>query len=115
MAFRRLIRHLFPALMMAGLVLSPFSVSAAANAMGSEAMPAMAGNMSDCPSKQPVAPDCQKTSPLMMACATNWVAGAPVFVTSALTFDVCGEAIRPGGDTFGAPVAEGPPARPPRT
>jgi hypothetical protein len=119
MTLRQLMRRLFPVLMVAGLVLSPFSASAAANAMGramgAEAMIAMAGDMPGCPSGQPAMPDCQKTCPLMTICAANWVAGAPVFATSILAFGVSGDAIRPGNDAFGGPLTEGPPARPPRT
>lgn len=115
MTLRQLIRHFFPILMMAGFVLSPFSAPAAANAMADDAMSAMAGNMSGCPSEQPAASDCQKTCPLMTVCAANWAAGAPVFPTSILAFGVSGDSFRPGSDTFGAPLAEGPPARPPQT
>lgn len=115
MALRQLIHRLFPVLMMAGLVLSPFSASSAVNVMGSEAMRAMADDMPDCPSGQPAMPDCLKTCPLMTACAANWVAGAAHLATSILDFGQAADTMRPANDAFGVPLAEGPPARPPRT
>ena len=78
-------------------------------------MMAMAGDMRECPSEQPAAPDCPKSCPLMTVCAANWIASAPAFAASLLAFGRSGDAVRPGSDTFGAPLAEGPPARPPRT
>lgn len=111
MIYRQLLRRFLPVLVMAGLILSPFAASTAANAMGGNALVAMVDDMSNCPSKQSGAPDCQQAScSLMTVCAANWIAGAPT-----LAFGASADAIRPGSDTFGAPLAEGPPARPPRT
>lgn len=115
MILRQLTRYLIPALIMAGLILSPFAVPASANAMSGGTMAAMADDMLCCPSDQPMAPDCQKTCPLMTACAVNWLAAAPHLLASYPIFGARGNAIRPSSDSFVAPLAEGPPARPPRT
>src|SRR3546814_14522321 len=92
---------------MAGLILSPFAASTAANAMGGNAIVAMVDDMSNCPSKQPCAPDCQQAScALMTVCAANWIAGTPI-----LAFGASMDTLRPVSDAFGAPLAERPPDR----
>ena len=115
MTVRQLIRLLFPALMVVGLALSPFSAWAAEGAMGRDTMLAMAGDMGNCLSQQPVLPDCQKTCPLMTVCAVSWAASTASVESPVLALDLAGGTIRPGNDTFGGPFAEGPPSRPPRT
>lgn len=115
MVIWQLVRRLIPALIMAGLILPPFAVPTTANAMSDVAMAALARDMSNCPSEQPAAPDCQKICPLMTVCAVNWLAGAPLFPTSSPAFGVIGNVIRPSSDSLVVSLAEGPPARPPRT
>ena len=115
MMLRHAIRLLVPALLAVGLVLSPFSASAIESAMGCGTMRTMAGDMGDCPSQQPAAPDCQEACPLVTACATQWLAGTAATVAPVPAIHPGDGTIRSGNETFGGPLAEGPPARPPKT
>jgi len=115
MKLRQAIRVLVPALLAVGLVLSPFSASAIESAMECETMGAMTGDMGDCPSEQPAMPDCEEACPLVMTCAAQGLAGTAATGAPVPALHPGDGTIRSGNDTFGGPLAEGPPARPPRT
>jgi len=108
-------RLLVPAFLAVGLVLSPFSASAIENAMECGTMGDTMGDMGDCPSNQPAGPDCQEACPLMTACAAQWLAGTVAPGAPVPALHPGDGTIRSADDTFGGPLAEDPPARPPRT
>jgi hypothetical protein len=115
MMLRQIVRLVMPALVAVGLALTPFAASAAESALGCETMRAMTGDMADCPSKQPAAPDCQEACTLVTACAAQWLVGTAATGSPVPALHPGDGTIRSGNDTFGGPLAEGPPARPPRT
>lgn len=113
MMLRQIIRLVMPALVAVGLALAPFVASAAGSALGCETMRAI--DMADCPSKQPAGQNCQEACPLVTACAAQWLAGAAATGAPVPALRPGDGTIRSENDNLGAPLAEGPPARPPRT
>jgi len=115
MMLRQVIRLVMLALLAVGLVLAPLAASAVESAMECGTMRAMTGGMGDCPSNQPAGPDCQEACPLMTACAAQWLAGTVAPGAPVPALHPGDGTIRSADDTFGGPLAEDPPARPPRT
>jgi hypothetical protein len=115
MMLRQAIRLLIPALLAVGLALSPFTASAVERTTECETMGAMTGDMDHCPSEQPATPDCEEACPLVTTCAAQGLAGTTAIGFSLLALYPTEGAISSKNDNLGAPLAEGPPARPPRT
>lgn len=110
------LRSLLLILAIVGLVAGPFTASgdgAAMAAASSMSMPEMAADMPCCPDEKTTVPDCQKTCPLMAMCMAKCFSATPTLADE--TFLLRGDAIRPGSDVIGDPLAIEPPARPPRT
>jgi hypothetical protein len=114
MMLRQAIRLLVPAFLAVGLALSPFSASAVERTMECETMGAMTGDMGDCPSEQPAMPDCQEACPLVTACAVQWLPGTAASGVPVPALHPADGTIRSADDDLDGPLAEGPPARPPR-
>ncbi|MDR4305910.1 hypothetical protein IHQ68_04620 [Chelatococcus sambhunathii] len=112
------LRHLLVFVLMLGVGAIPVVANAAAlesmTSVAMETMEPMADGMPCCPDDAPVAPDCQKSCPLLATCMTKCAPTAPMAVVTRSHRILALSAVRPGDDAARAgPVSE-PPARPPR-
>jgi hypothetical protein len=115
------IRRLLPVLAVLGVVLAPFTASAAAGDLAAPASMAamaeeagMAGDMPCCPPEKPVMPDCMKACPLLTVCLGKTIQGVASAAGPLPARASAAVALVPRDDATLHSVSQGPPLRPPQ-